>query len=270
MLEQAFLESLMDKAWPGLEREVLNLEDPEQDTAGEWVLRASSGVTQRANSVWPRNIAGGTVTSRCIASAVRAAGQWYRLRRLPLIFQVFDDPGTSMLNAVLDQQRFTRQSATKIMIRGVEGLPVRTPGRNVELSREPSGEWLRLWWSVDGRGGEAELEVAQKVLTACPALYAMVRNDDGVPAAVGRLALVDGWGGIYSMATSAAHRRRGYGTEVLAALMKAGTEHGLEGFWLLVTEANRGAQSLYAQAGFNHYGSYLYRQAPLQRTPSGC
>ena len=38
------LEELMDAAWPAAERE----------ESGGWVLRAASGVTQRANSVWPR------------------------------------------------------------------------------------------------------------------------------------------------------------------------------------------------------------------------
>lgn len=260
MVEQAFLESLMDKAWPALERE---------DT-GEWVLRASGGVTQRANSVWPRNPAGGQVGNQGIMRAVRAATEWYRLRRLPLIFQVFDDSRSAALNAYLDRQRYTRQSATKIMVRGTESLPVDSSGRDVEITDEPSEEWLRVWWAVDGRGGDAELSVAHRILSACPALYALVRDDDGVPAAVGRLALVGGWGGIYSMATSTGHRRRGYGTTVLAALLNAGTHQDLEGFWLLVTEANHGAQRLYSHAGFTDYGSYLYRQAPLRRASSGC
>ena len=284
-MEQAFLESLMDKAWPALEREDfdvenlgledlvvenLGLEDLGRGNAGEWVLRASGGVTQRANSVWPRNSDGGPNGNQSITRAVRAAAEWYRLRRLPLIFQVFDDSRSSGLNAVLDEQRFTRQSATRIMVRSMDDLPASSSGRNVELADEPSEEWLHVWWSVDGRGGDAELSVAHKILTGCPALYAMVRDDDGAPAAVGRLALVDGWGGIYSMATSAGHRRRGYGTEALTALLNAGAQRNLEGFWLLVTEANRGAQLLYSGAGFADYGSYLYRQAPLRRASSGC
>ncbi|MET3369553.1 UNVERIFIED_CONTAM: GNAT superfamily N-acetyltransferase [Jeotgalibacillus campisalis] len=264
MMEQALLESLMDKAWPALERENLDL-----GHAGEWVLRASGGVTQRANSVWPRN-SGGPHGTPGIPRSVRAAAQWYRLRRLPVIFQVFDDSRSSGLNAVLDEQRFTRQSATRIMVRGMDGLPASSSGRNVEMAGDPSQEWLDVWWSVDGRGGDAEQSVARRILTGCPALYAMVRDDDGVPAAVGRLALVDGWGGIYSMATSAGHRRRGYGTAALTALLNAGTQRDLKGFWLLVTEANRGAQLLYSQAGFADYGTYLYRQAPLRRASSGC
>lgn len=270
MLEQAFLESLMDKAWPALERESLDLEGPDLGNTGEWILRASDGVTQRANSVWPRNPDGGSKGNPDLARSVRAAAEWYRLRRLPLIFQVFDDSRSAALNTVLDAQRFTRQSETRIMVRGVDELPVSTSGRHVDVADVPSDEWLRVWWSVDGRGGDAELSVAHKILLACPALYATVRDYDGVPAAVGRLALVDGWGGIYSMATSAGHRRRGFGTRVLVALLNAGAERNLQGFWLLVTEANRGAQLLYTQAGFTDYGRYLYRQAPLRRASSGC
>lgn len=263
-MEQALLETLMDKAWPALERQDLDVGE-----AGQWVLRASDGVTQRANSVWPRSASGVPNGNPDIPRSVRAAGEWYRLRRLPLIFQVFDDSCSADLNAVLDEQRFTRQSATRIMVRGMEELPV-TSGRNVDMADEPSEEWLRVWWSADGRGGDAELSVAHKILTACPSLYATVRDDNGAPAAVGRLALVDGRGGIYCMATSASHRRRGYGTEVLAALLNAGVHRNLEGFWLLVTESNRGAQLLYSQAGFTDHGSYLYRQAPLRRASSGC
>ncbi|WP_090821685.1 GNAT family N-acetyltransferase [Arthrobacter sp. yr096] len=261
MVDQAAIERLMDKAWPAIERE----------DAGGWVLRASEGVTQRANSVWPRQTsgeAGLAPDNSVIEAAVRAAGEWYRSRRLPLIFQVFEDAGSAALNAVLDRQRFTRQSETRIMVRDVEGLPAGQPG--LEITQQPSVEWLKVWWSVDGRGGEAEMAVARKILTACPSLYALIRDDDGVPAAVGRLALVDGWGGIYSMATSATHRRRGYGTRVLGGLLEAGAHLGLEGFWLLVTAANHGAQSLYTQAGFSAHGSYLYRQAPLRRAPGGC
>ncbi|MFE4195158.1 GNAT family N-acetyltransferase [Paenarthrobacter sp. NPDC056912] len=264
MLEQKFIESVMDKAWPACER---------KDT-GEWVLRASDGVTQRANSVWPKKLPGEdghTVAGRsALVDAVRSASDWYRKRRLPAIFQVFDDHRSSALNAVLDEQRFSRQSVTRIMIRGVDGRSVVPTQHAVELSEQPSEEWLQVWWSVDGRGGDAALSTARKILMGCQSVYALVRDDDGVPAAVGRLALVDGWGGIYSMATTEAHRRRGYASTVLAGLLNEGTARRLEGFWLLVTDANKGAQALYSQSGFTDYGSYLYRQAPLKRAPGGC
>ncbi|MDQ1058990.1 GNAT superfamily N-acetyltransferase [Arthrobacter globiformis] len=231
------LEAAMDAAWPA----------PDRELSGGWVLRAANGVTQRANSIWPRSEPRGTRDERL--AALRDARAWYRGRRLPVIFQVFDTPGSSALNAVLDEEGFTRQSETLVMVRAADLAPAALgdapeTGAGVEMSEHPSAEWLDLWWSVDGRGGAPELDAARAILTACPALYALVRDDDGGPAAVGRLAVVPGgtvgpcgaavpgtgvvpgaagsWGGLYCMATRPDARRRGYATRVQQALFSAG------------------------------------------------
>ena len=247
-------EALMDAAWRA----------PERHDLGEWVLRAADGVTQRANSVWPRDPA------QEPQDALREAARWYRTRRLPLIFQVADTPANTGLNQLLDAQGFTRQSETLIMARPSRSQAGHPEGTGVEILDEPSEEWLHLWWSVDGRGGRQEREAARAILTGCPGLYALARDDDGVPAAVGRLALVGATGGIYCMATSPAHRRRGYATGVLQALLSAGNARKVESFWLLVTAANSGARELYQQAGFKGAGRYLYRQERPRRALTGC
>jgi ribosomal protein S18 acetylase RimI-like enzyme len=256
----------MDAAWPAAERQ----------ESGGWVLRAASGVTQRANSVWPRSEPAGTPHDRL--ASLREARLWFRSRRLPLIFQVFDDPRYAALNAVLDKEGFTRQSETSILARDAGGAPAEagagSAGTGVEISERPSGEWLRLWWSVDGRGDEAALAVARNILEGCPALYALVRDDDGVPAAVGRLAVppggADGRGGVYCMATRPDARRRGHAARVLRALLGEGAARGLAGYWLLVMASNAGARELYARAGFAEAGRYLYRQERPKRHLTGC
>mgnify|MGYP000023222007 CR=1 FL=1 len=259
------LEALMDSAWPAAERE-------ESDG---WVLRAASGVTQRANSVWPRDP--GEDPHRVLA-ALRAARLWYRTRRLPLIFQVFDGPRSAALNAVLDDEGFTRQSETLVLIRepGAEPGADVAPEPAVEMSSEPSAEWLDLWWSVDGRGGAAELAAARGILAGCPAVYALVRDDGGVPAAVARLALPDAqpagprWAGLYCMATRPEARRRGYGGRIVRALLREGGARGVGGYWLLVMASNTGARDLYAGAGFREACRYLYRQERPKRHLTGC
>ena len=254
------IEALMDAAWPAAERE----------ESGGWVLRAASGVTQRANSVWPRE-PGGDAHGQL--AALREARLWYRNRRLPLIFQVFDDPRYAPLNAVLDEEGFTRQSETLVLVRdGGTSAPAGDPG--VEISAEPSAEWLRLWWSVDGRGDDTDLAVARGILERCPSLYALVRDDDGRPAAVGRLAVppgaAGGTGGLYCMATRPDVRRRGYASRILGALLREGDARGVVGYWLLVTASNTGARELYDRADFQAAGRYLYRQERPKRHLTGC
>lgn len=253
-------ETLMDAAWQA----------PERYDTGEWVLRAADGVTQRANSVWPRAEAVDT------PAAVRDAALWYRRRRLPVIYQVTDTPRNATLNAVLDAQGYTRQSETLIMCRdtvpassGLSGVHA-----SVELAEDPSGEWLDLWWSVDGHGGPAELETARRILTGCPSLYALVRSDDGAPAAVGRLAVPSGGegrhGGIYCMATRPEYRRRGFADLVLRSLIDGAAQAGTDSLWLLVMASNPGAQALYTRAGFHEVGRYSYRQERPKRALTGC
>lgn len=255
------LEALMDAAWPA----------PDRHDTGEWVLRAAGSVTQRANSIWPRSERDGTPHDRL--AWLRDARVWYRSRRLPVIFQVFDNARSDALNAVLDQEGFTRQSETLILVCGAGGdTPV--PDPDVELSAGPTDEWLRLWWSVDGRGDEDSLATARGILEGCQSLYALVRDDAGRPAAVGRLAVppdgAAGWGGLYCMATRPDARRRGHANRVLGSLLGAGAAQGLDGYWLLVTAANSGARELYARAGFREAGRYVYRQERPKRHLTGC
>jgi ribosomal protein S18 acetylase RimI-like enzyme len=253
------LEASMDAAWPAAERE----------ECGGWVLRAASGVTQRANSVWPREPG---ADPHALPAALRAARLWYRNRRLPLIFQVFEDPRYAPLNAVLDAEGFTRQSETLVLVRD-RGTDLREADPDVEISTEPSAEWLRLWWSVDGRGDETALGVVRGILERCPSLYALVRDDDGEPAAVGRLAVPPGGagrGGLYCMATRPGARRRGHASRILQALLREGDARGLGSYWLLAMASNPGARGLYAGAGFHEAGRYLYRQERPKRHLTGC
>lgn len=260
------LENAMDAAWPA----------PERLEADGWVLRSAGGVTQRANSIWPRQdpVAG----AAGFPAMLRGARSWYRSRRLPVIFQVVEDGRTASLTTFLDCLGFTRQSETLVMTRGpwtraAEDAGTGDNGSTVELSGEPSDEWLQLWWHVDGRGGLDLLATARDILTGCPSVYALVRDDDGRPAAVGRLALPGGAGrrgGIYCMATHRDSRRRGYGTAILRALLAEGAARDLDGYWLLVTAANDGAQALYSAAGFQETVRYHYRQDPPRRAFAGC
>ena len=245
----------MDAAWPALER----------STADGWVLRSAGGVTQRANSIWP--VAGQTDH----AASLRHAENWYGQRRQPVIFQLTRRPENAALEEFLDGKGYSRQSETIIMTTGPSPAGSAAPdGISVTFTDSAPDEWLDLWWSVDGRGGDAEKKVARAILSGAPSLYATARSRAGDVVGTGRLSLVDGWGGIYGMATHPDCRRQGVAGAVLAALMDHAATAGSKELWLMVTNANTGAQELYRRAGFAEVGRYHYRQAPLRRAPGAC
>ena len=94
------------------------------------------------------------------------------------------------LDGVLEQRGYRFGSPTEVWTADSAVVTGRVPlTADVHVADEPDGDWLDLWWSVDGRGDDQALGVAEKILSASAAKYAAVRDGDGV-AAVGRLAIV--------------------------------------------------------------------------------
>lgn len=229
----------MRAGWPALS---------EVDVDG-WVARFSGGVTQRANSVLPVRAPGD------VDSALARVEALYAARGLPVIFQVGPGAAPAELDQVLDRRGYVLGSPTGVFVAEVGE---RSSSPLVEVEDAPSAEWLQLWWAVDGRGDDAALAVAVKILTAGPALYATVRDSSGA-VAVARLALVGEWGGVYCMAVREDARRRGVGAVLLDGLLQAGRARGVRRAWLQVRAENSGARRLYQRAGFTEVARYHYR-----------
>ena len=226
----AELDELADRGWPALEREPL----------GPWALRFADGVTNRANSVLPS----GRVDAGALPDLVAAAERAYCRRGLPTVFQV--SPATDpALPAALAERGYRAHAATRILAAAVR----------VEVA--PSVPWMELWWSVDGRGDADVRAVAERILAGGPALYVSSGAPE-LPDAVARLAIVDGWGGLFAVATRPEARRRGNAATLIRAAADAAATRGVERLWLQVMADKAGAVALYERLGFVQASSYSY------------
>jgi len=238
----------MRAGWPALD---------EVDVGG-WVARFSGGVTQRANSVVPLR------APADLDATLDHVERLYAARGLPAVFQLGPSAQPAGLDQVLAARGYEFGSPTSIQAAAVGEVPQQP---DVTVAESPSDEWLELWWQVDGRGDQSAVDIAVKILCGGPALYATVRDAAGV-VAVGRLALVGEWGGVYCMAVRPDARRRGHGAAVLSGLLHAGRARGVTRAWLHVRAENTAAHSLYRRAGFTEVSRYHYRsyrgQEPVQ------
>jgi N-acetylglutamate synthase len=234
-------DELMRAGWPSIE---------EVQVDG-WIARFAHGVTQRANSVLPL-----TAPTDFDAALTRVEAL-YAERSLPTIFQLDPD---SDLDRTLAHRGYTAGSPTVILAADLDEGRSHT---EVEIAETPDQRWLDLWWAVDGRGGPDELAVARKILAGGPAIYATIGE-----AAVGRLALVGEWGGLYCLAVRPDARRQGLGATLLAGLLAAGRKRGVTRSWLQVRAENSAARRLYQRAGYTEVARYHYRshtrQEPVQ------
>ena len=238
--------ALADAGWPALAR----------SAAAGWQLRFAEGVTKRANSAWSGD--GAADASIEALAAVEAA---YRAEGLAPLFQL--SSAEDGVRQRLLGSGYREVDETLVLAASLDALAASPRDESIAIADAPDDEWLAAWWAVDGRGGEAELAVARRILTGVPALYAALRAE-GAIVSVARLALVGAWGGLYCVATLPEHRRRGHSERVVRALLAAGAERGLTDAWLQVLARNTGAIALYERFGFAEVERYRYLVGQLR------
>lgn len=229
----------------------------EENISG-WVCRFSGGVTRRANSVLPLS---GPVD---LSLAIDAVEDAYRSRGLPPVFQISPDSLPHDLDTSLDARGYVLDSPTLVQLlrRGdFAQATAGTPDPGVVLEEYPSEAWLQVLWESEGPHSPLEQATSARILGNTPAVYASLAIDGHIQA-VARMALVDGLGGIYALATREESRSRGYGRAVMRALVAEAGRRELTALWLQVVEANTIAAALYASLGFETVSRYHYRQLP--------
>ena len=249
-MPDAVLDDLAARSWPAL-------------TTAEvdgWRVRLAGGVTQRANSVLP------VAAPADVPAAIAEVERLYAAHGQQAVFQIGDAALPTDLDAVLAARGYERRSPTEVRTAAVQHVLARTvpdaaPGDMV-VAEDPDDAWAALWWGVDSRGGPDQLATGLRILRGAPALYGSYR-ESGEPAAVARLAILDGWGVLACVVAHPEHRRRGLATAVTRALLSAAAEQGVTTAMLQVVRSNDAARALYDRQGWAVVGGYHYRARPL-------
>ena len=245
------LQRVMVGAWPAMETARL----------GGWLLRASRGFTQRANSVVTTGDPG-----LPLPDALAAVERWYAERGLPANLTVASpwgsDPAADpvTVEALARGYRLRRPTLTLTAATvTVADLAVPQPDPNhrppeVALADELDDAWLDAYRSYR----EVDEEAARAILTGSPEqVFATARDEDHTVVGVGRLGISDAWGGIAAMWVAPAARRRGTASLVLRALAREAAARGLRSLHLQTDEVNAPALALYERHGFERHHVYV-------------
>ncbi|MFC5802487.1 GNAT family N-acetyltransferase [Streptomyces formicae] len=230
----------------------------ESEPLGDWLLRASSGFTRRANSVLPLGDPG-----LPLDAALTRVREWYAKRELPAYVQTATgaEDTQEALCAELERHGWEREVSAELRIGAL--APVGDLDADVErvrLGRSVDEAWLRRYQ----RSAVPGPHVVQ-VLSSGPSVwFATVPGASEVPAAIGRCVVDGRWAGFMAVEVDPAYRRQGLATTVMTALARRALDEGASAAWLQVESDNDGARALYEGMGFAVHHHYHHFRHPLR------
>lgn len=234
--------AIIDATWPAAHSQ----------QSGPWVLRLAPGGGNRVNAA----TANGTVT----AKDVTAAAQVMQERGQDPVFRVHD--GNAALDDSLQSAGYMVRDATVIYACDISRLTC-DPVPPVTAFRvwPPLAAQRGIW--KDGGIGPARVAIMDRVQGVKTTILG--RADD---RAAGTLfvAIHDKTAMLHALEVAAPYRRLGLGMHLTRAAAHWAQAQRATQFSLLVTEANTGANELYASLGLQRVGGYHYRV--LSKEPS--
>jgi GNAT superfamily N-acetyltransferase len=244
------LQRVMVGAWPAMETARL----------GDWVLRASRGFTQRANSVVTAGSPGLPVSA-----ALDHVERWYAGRSLPANLTVAGPVGADPAEDPVGAEALGRGYAARVptlTLTAATRLVAQGPSPDRSGPDEPVvevGEVLTDRWFTAYRAYREVDEVAARaILTGSPAQAFVTASDArGEVVGIGRLGLCSAWGGVAAMWVAPSARRRGLGSRMLVAMARAADARGAASMHLQTDTDNAGALALYERHGFEAHHAYV-------------
>jgi ribosomal protein S18 acetylase RimI-like enzyme len=227
----------------------------ERGRIGDWELRAAGGFTSRANCAWPIGDPG-----KPLAEALDHVADWYTTRGLPPRIQTLDgsdlDREIAELGFATTDSPALRQTADL-----AEALALLTATADPDRRAEISAELPEDFFTVYHRGQDEPH--AATVLTSGGAelRFAVVRDADGAPLAVGRLATDRNtqWSGLSAIHTTARARRQGLARVIMRDLLAATADADAGQAYLEVEADNNPARTFYESLGFATAHPYYCR-----------
>lgn len=255
------LEELAANAWPARVTQTVN----------GWRLRYTSGITRRANSVWPNQLAPSQID---LASQLATVEQFYAQRDLPARFQICPAAQPADLEQILEQNGYTADATTNVqttLISNIVGKIEPDPGICVTIDHHLTAAWANAYELAEGHSGlasQVRQDIMQRIAPSTGFASITVPDqtvpDQPAPVAIGLGVVERGWLGIFCMATDPNFRRRGLASTIMHGLAEWANQQGATDAYLQVMVENKAVQRLYNRYGFNTIYQYHYREKGMK------
>ncbi|MHA2090155.1 MAG: GNAT family N-acetyltransferase [Candidatus Kariarchaeaceae archaeon] len=226
-----------------------------------WIIRLTSGIHQRANSVLPVYYSGIN-----IREDIGKVEEFYHRYNIKSIFQVAEYCEPMELDTILDEIGYEKVSSTVVMTIEIEKIQETlsmhfTPKEGWYPSlTEDASEWLNSVY-LFGDFSKPKINEKQIIINNIKReKHLFTVNTDDEEAAVALAVVEDSTMGIFEVAVKPSLRLQGMGMALMLHLLSWAKSNDIRRMYLQVENSNVPAKLLYANLGFEEKYHYHYRE----------
>jgi N-acetylglutamate synthase len=242
------LEELAANAWPA----------HVQQTLGKWRLRATFGITKRANSVFTV----GPFPDH--DEWIKVVEDFYQQRSIPACFYI-SDVSPVELDGMLEALGYGKVDECYMMAAKSSDCIERVDHDSrftCRFASEADDEWIRDFIRFENFAPERHHGYAHIFSAIRPEKTFARICENGETVGLGTVVVERGWACLSNIVVAPAHRRRGIGVQLVGSLAGWARANGANGLYLQVVKENLAAVNVYTKLGFVPVSGHHYRIRP--------
>lgn len=224
----------------------------EQHDYDGWIIRYAKGYTKRANSVNP--VYGSTSD---ISQKIAYCESYYAGKNCRTVFKLTDDAHPAGLDAILADRGYRKEATTHVYSLSLDEKWETSP--NIQIETALDDRWVKSFFALNtipDQHADTLYQMLSQIEPDC-AYLSLYHENSVVGVALG--VFDAGWIGVFDVVVDHRFRGRGYGRQIINALLNWGKNHGATHSYLQVQADNIAATRLYQSMGYTPQYDYWYR-----------
>ena len=222
-----------------------------------WILRFAEGYTKRANSITPLYHS----SNEDLIQKIERCQAIYRRFNLRPIFRLTNESRLKTLDRTLGELGYQKQDSVSVCVKDLDRQNI-DYNNKVTIDNEISEEWLdRYVHAVDLPVRHWNTLSTMLDIIPDPVCYAMLKERSRF-CSCGLGVLAKNYLGLFFIATVKQQRGKGYGKQLVSAMLQWGRNNGAIRAYVRVETKNQSARNLYNKLGFTEAYQYFYRIKP--------
>ncbi|NTV91602.1 MAG: N-acetyltransferase, partial [Clostridiales bacterium] len=232
-----------------------------------WVIRLADGYTRRSNSVYPlyKNIDNASLDEK-----INYCQKVYSDKALPTLFRLSSAGEHDLLDAKLAECGYLKDDEAALRVMDLAGFEAGrylkiTEHEDMHIEYPVSEKWLDGYFYCSGAEDSPNRIIAKKLHENMTGrTIHVMKQVGGKPAGCGVGIIERDFVGVFSIIVHKEQRGKGYGLEIMAAILGEAVANGADKAYLQVLAGNIPAEKMYDKLGFHELYRYWYRKRDLR------